>query len=109
MMYLDYNSRPNSEYVIGQSRVVAHSAGRLDNERLDERLTELFEQGHGENVSPMALEENYHKSDADLFRTALPDADAMAPEISGGVDGYPLNDTLRTKKGPRDRTNLYQQ
>lgn len=91
-MHRTYDSLPNSVYVIGTDGIVAHRADWLDVDRLDAELQHLLDHGgRGADVPPTTLEENYHKPDADLFRTML--------RVNGRAGAGSLRDMLVA--GPR--------
>lgn len=100
-MHRQYDSLPNSVYVIGRDGVVSHRADWLDVARLDEELEELLAQdGCGADVTPSTLEENYHKPESELFRTMLRvHLRAGAGSLRDMVLAFPRMLAYRTKVG----------
>lgn len=107
-MHRGYDSLPNSVYVVGRDGVVAHRADWLDIEVLDERLAELLDRGgRGADSPQTSLEENYHKPNADLFRTILRvHGRAGAGSFRDMVMAAPQMLAYRIKKGIKTRTGF---
>lgn len=107
-MHRAYDLLPSSVYITGRAGVVADRVDWLDIEILEGQLAELFDRGgRGADVSPTALEENYHKPDTDLFSTALrvhwrTGAGSFRDILMAGLRML----TYRITRGLRDRTGL---
>jgi peroxiredoxin len=61
-MHTRYVSLPNAAYVIGIDGIVAHQADWLDPETIDDVLESVLNHGgHGEDVTPTSLRDNFEK------------------------------------------------